>query len=470
MLRVNVRPATYDPTQSILELSPDEKIELPADYIEQREREYDNMREADERIFDESIPLSQRLMIHFEKRMLFSEDLAPAFLASIGSYIADMHQAPPEENDMRGIPGGHGVPLVTNKGIPVPVSVPVTMVSPSGFSKSWIFGMFFDRDWGICDFPSAFKGKITEAAFSGSKEDDSKESVCEGNAYKYRDGFLIFNEISSLLMGSKAQHSQELMNQVMEALSERRISKDLKGLELAYDTRVILWGGIQPSRFNYSSGLARRMTFVTKAWSPEDVEKLRYEWLLEQLHRERGTLQNKDEINYLRKQFNELKKGICAEAYDWEEEMLRYVYSKTYTHLDVSELHRVLLGMAVIDQAFEKTIMIKRDRHMLKLADQIVEMMRIVAEGGDITLVLSVLGNKRMYTEELWEAFRGFSYQYQDMMKLLDTCVNQLGIVYTNTDTLTNRRYYEKATRSIYQPTAGKSASKDTELEVKKVA
>ena len=256
--------------------------------------------EVDRRILDTSLPLWDRIHLHLSKRMLFAYEICPPMTASIGGHLADIHQADP-----RDIPNGHDCPFYFFKGQVEILNIPVDIISPAGLSKSHTFKQFFEKKSGICPIRAKYSGLITEAGFVG-RENPGMEDPTLGDAHDYRNGFLLFNEISNLLITNNQSHSGNLVNQVMEALSERRVTKRTGGLNLSYATHVTIWGGTQPRRFDLSQGLGRRFVHVTKAWTPADVYQFKDERETEKLGGGASKTVNMKEVNQIREEISDL--------------------------------------------------------------------------------------------------------------------------------------------------------------------
>ena len=188
------------------------------------------------------------------KRMLFADELSPGLMVSAGAHIANLYQ----RNNPFFLPGG----------VPEDCRVSAVVVAPSGFSKSFTMKLFMDPTMGFLPFPSAFRGKITEAGFIGTVNSEGEE--IRGEAFRFREGIIGFNEITNVFAAQLQEHSPELINQMMEALTEARVSKTLANGSFTYQTWVTIWGGVQPKRFDFSAGLSRRFIFISKRWSADD--------------------------------------------------------------------------------------------------------------------------------------------------------------------------------------------------------
>jgi len=386
----------------------------------QRRQVNRNIREMDrdEFVMDISNPLWDRIHRHLGRRMLFVDELCPPLTASIGGHLADLHQANPDE-----IPNGHECPFYFFKGQVEVLNIPINIISPAGLSKSHMMAQYFERKTGICPIRAKFRGNMTEAGYVG-RENLSTGEPTPGDAYEFRNGFLLFNEISNIMIASSTSHSASLINQVMESLSERRVTKRTGGIDLSYETRLTIWGGIQPRRFDFSQGLGRRFLHVTKAWTPDDVALFKEEREREKLSGRGSFTVNMDEVEQIRNEISDLLYNAQVEKVEWTNEIYQYMKKRAIGHLDLQMMERVLIGKAYINQGLNTIIKIHSDKSNKKLIDMVVNMNKIVAEGGDISLLLSTLGKTEKSRDALWLSFRRFGYQFVQFTALLDSAIS----------------------------------------------
>jgi hypothetical protein len=344
---------------------------------------------------------------------------------------------------------GHDCPFYFHEGQQETIALPVCIVSPSGFSKSFLMAQFFHRDTGICPFHSRFEGMITEAGFIARERAGGEVDM--GDAYVYRDGFLLFNEISNILITGRQKHSGNLVNQVLEALSERTVHKRTGGVDIGYDTNLTIWGGIQPARFDFASGLGRRFIYVTRAWTQSDIDLLVESRLKERLSGEQSVMVNMKEVKYLREELERLWKFISVEDVVWQPEMIRYIRSKIIGHLDLQNFERVLIGKEIINQGMNRKITIDYTEQNRKLIDNVAEMFRTVSEGSDIALMIGVVGDKEVSLPALWKMFRRFSYSYSKFMGLLKLCSDLKLIERKWSQEVGGYLYYKKRMRVVLQ-------------------
>jgi hypothetical protein len=358
--------------------------------------------------------LFEEIMAFAGQYVKFHEDLIPAPLCSIGAHIANLKQ--------------QQKPFFYVDGIPEDIRLSITYVAPSGLSKSFPMKFFVHKWWGICPLKCAFRGKITEAGFVGTIKDGDE---IRGDAWHFKDGIVAFNEISNIFMTAQQEHSTELINQVMESLSEGKVSKKLGTGTIEYETGVTIWGATQPKRFDFSQGLARRFLFVSRTWTQKDLDELKRSRRTK--NSTNGGIRKEidvDEAKSLKDKLNRIVVGFKAEDIDWDPKMQDFIEEITSTHLEETTLEHALLGKVVLEQPTDKTIEVKCTAENKDLIKRFCGMQNMVAEGSDVSLMVSVLQELGGTTtkSDIWDRFRKFSYTLENFSNLLEQCM-RLGVV-----------------------------------------
>lgn len=353
----------------------------------------------------EETGLYYKIINHLKKRMLFADELAPPPTCSIGCHIANLHQ--------------RNEPFSFVDGDPEDLGLNLTFVGPSGHSKSYAQKQFLNVKNGLLpkEIEHSFKGTITLPGFAGTFKDGEKKY---GVAKKYDEGIVGWNEITNLFLASQQEHSSELLNIVMEALTEREIHRDLGDGYIGYPTWITIWGGVQPKRFDLSQGLQRRFTHVSREWTYKDLALLKDR----RLRRERHRRWDVGEVEEIREEIRTAIIKCQPVDIKWEGKILQFIHEKTDSHMDMEPLEKLILGKEVLEQYDQDVIYIrdnKENRQLIEMADKMQEM---VAEGSDIALMINTLNTMEnpVSTTELYNRFKGWSYNLSGFMSLVDTC------------------------------------------------
>lgn len=339
-------------------------------------------------------------------RMLFGEELVQPYLCSVGCYIANEFQ----KESCREI-----FPV---SGMQEDLRLHIVFVSPSGMSKSFTLKQFIDKKYGVIPFRSKTVGKITEAGLVGTIDKDGVPH--SGYAGEYSNGFLAFHELDILFKTALADHSAELVNQVLQIISESHVNKRLGSGELDYDATPTFWGCIQPSRFDLSSGLSRRFLFVARNWSLEDREQLKTHRTLS-----RGSREVKFSMPIaFRDALTQLKDNFDVDEIKFDNDLANYIQTVGSNQNEMALLDKVAIGYYVLNWQGEKIMDIKRTVELDSLFKSITAMRDLVAVGGDASLLKNVL---KRYPEgatrnDLWTQFKDYGYTDDAMATAIESC------------------------------------------------
>jgi hypothetical protein len=342
----------------------------------------------------------------------FADDLIPAPLMSIGATIANQRQAKE--------------PFFYVDGIPEDIRLSIAFVAPSGLSKSFAMKLFVNKFYGICPIKCAFRGKITEAGYVGTLKDGEE---IRGDAWHYNAGILAFNEISNLFMTAQQEHSAELVNQVMESLSEGYVTKRLGTGTIEYETQVTIWGATQPKRFDFSQGLARRFLFVARNWTQKDLETLKDCRMNAKLENGKTKKVDVDEAKSIKERLQQCKDAFKATEVEWKGDIHKFIKDNTESHLQMTILEHAILGKTVIEKPSDSILEIDDSEYNRGLLKQMITMQNMVSEGSDVALLISVLQELggEATRGQLWDRFKKFSYTLENFITLLESCI-RLGV------------------------------------------
>jgi len=142
----------------------------------------------------------------------------------------------------------------------------VFFVAPPGFMKSLMLMKFLDGPYSVLggtDVGTGFEGAMTEAGYVGTiKAVDGEAAVVYGAAYDHQENILGIDEFAQLTNSMKMEHSINLDTAMLTSLDSGYLNKRLAMGKIRYVTQLTLWSGSQPSRFDLSSGLGRRLMFL----------------------------------------------------------------------------------------------------------------------------------------------------------------------------------------------------------------
>lgn len=140
-------------------------------------------------------------------------------------------------------------------------------IAPPGYMKSYYMdNMGADETCGIfanTRIKLGVEQAVTEAGLIGTfiyVDDVPTEN--SGSARIYNEGIMIIDEFSAMTNAMKTTYNNQLDTQLLSALDHGKIRKRLGSGFIEYQTNFTLWGGVQPARYDFTSGMGRRMWFM----------------------------------------------------------------------------------------------------------------------------------------------------------------------------------------------------------------
>jgi hypothetical protein len=139
-------------------------------------------------------------------------------------------------------------------------------VAPPGYMKTFYMTNMGGPDCGIfanSKVQIGFRQSMTEAGLIGTvRMYEDIPYTTEGVAKTYENGILMIDEFSAITSAFKVNYNNQMDSQLLALLDHGRVYKDLAGGSIEYTSKMTLWGGVQPARYDFTSGMGRRMCFL----------------------------------------------------------------------------------------------------------------------------------------------------------------------------------------------------------------
>lgn len=209
---------------------------------------------------------------------------------------------------------------------------------------------------------------MTEAGFVGTFSSVNGVTIpMEGAAKMYANGVLMIDEFSAITKALQTQHSNQLDNQLLNALDHGNIQKRLGAGKIEYSTRLTLWAGVQPARFDLTSGLGRRLLYMVFIPSKLDNHEL-----IEARHRARNMKPNDREMVRLRRGIKNHNVGMdIVERVEFDDSVLRMYEKLGLYSFEGSYFDRLLLGWELAVNGPQKHIVVGvKDNALMKLVER----------------------------------------------------------------------------------------------------
>lgn len=268
----------------------------------------------------------------------------------------------------------------------------ILFVAPAGFMKSFYMGTMGGERFSIfrnCGIPIGFEQSMTEAAFVGTIRDiDGVGHPTLGAAADYKDGMLLIDEFSALTNAMKVQYNSQMDAQLLAALDHGHVVKRLGTGRIEYTTNLTLWAGVQPAKYDLSSGLGRRMCFLL--FLPTKLDNVA---LMRTMHKTRNIRPDVREMDNL---WGLIKNSVsnmeCIETIDFGDSVLKLYEELNLFSYESSYFDRLLLGWHLATYGPEPHMMIEaQDKELLQLVNREKKWRDEIAAGVDHAQMMKII-------------------------------------------------------------------------------
>ena len=268
----------------------------------------------------------------------------------------------------------------------------ILFVAPAGFMKSFYMGTMGGERFSIfrnCGIPIGFEQSMTEAAFVGTIRDiDGVGHPTLGAAADYKDGLLLIDEFSALTNAMKVQYNSQMDAQLLAALDHGHVVKRLGTGRIEYTTNMTLWAGVQPAKYDLSSGLGRRMCFLL--FLPTKLDNVA---LMRTMHKTRNIRPDVREMDNL---WGLIKNSVsnmeCIETIDFGDSVLKLYEELNLFSYESSYFDRLLLGWHLATYGPEPHMMIEaQDKELLQLVNREKKWRDEIAAGVDHAQMMKII-------------------------------------------------------------------------------
>ncbi len=229
----------------------------------------------------------------------------------------------------------------------------------------------------------------TEAAFVGTIRDiDGVGHPTLGAAADYKDGLLLIDEFSALTNAMKVQYNSQMDAQLLAALDHGHVVKRLGTGRIEYTTNMTLWAGVQPAKYDLSSGLGRRMCFLL--FLPTKLDNVA---LMRTMHKTRNIRPDVREMDNL---WGLIKNSVsnmeCIETIDFGDSVLKLYEELNLFSYESSYFDRLLLGWHLATYGAEPHMMIEaQDKELLQLVNREKKWRDEIAAGVDHAQMMKII-------------------------------------------------------------------------------
>ena len=295
----------------------------------------------------------------------------------------------------------------------------ICFVAPPGYGKSFYLEQFLDPEYGIVSsvIPTCFQSSMTEAGYVGTiKRVDGDYEFIEGVAGRYKYGIIGVEEFSVIGQMMQTTHSKALDTAMLLALDSGRVVKSLAGGEISYETYHTLWAGVQPARYDLSSGMGRRLCFLELL--PTISDKMR----LKKSRRKGRVRPDVRRLQMIRQRLTRIKLDLQkVEEVVFHDSLYQFLDSLETPHYEDILLEKIALGYTVMMEDWNSKMVVRLTPEIRKLLEYEVMVRRRVHRGPElqhVVLLIQSLGG-RVKLKKLRDELSIFGYDWERSTELI---------------------------------------------------
>lgn len=237
----------------------------------------------------------------------------------------------------------------------------VLFVSPAGYMKSYYLGSMGGDKYAIfkeAGVQVGYEQSLTEAGFIGTISNMNGVNIpTEGAAMTFRHGMLLIDEFSAITNAMKVQYNAQMDSQLLAALDHGNVYKRLGAGKIEYKTNLTLWAGVQPARYDLTSGLGRRMCFLLFLPTRYDNEQL-----METMSRTRNIRPDEGNMQDLWRSINAWYNEMYnIERVEFDDSVLKAYKNMKLFSYESSYFDRLILGYHLATYGPEKRMTVTAD-------------------------------------------------------------------------------------------------------------
>ena len=263
-------------------------------------------------------------------------------------------------------------------------------VAPPGWMKTYFLETMIRGPYCILGntVRKTFEATLTEAGLIGTIGNvNGVVCVEEGAAKEYADGIIGVDEFSAITRMMNTQHSGLLDTQLLSLLDSGYAYKRLAHGKIEYNSQFTLWGGVQPARYDLTSGMGRRFCFLLFLPSRQDAENLLTAW-----HQSKGIAPDKGQLEKLWRKLRRWKAEIKEiEKLEFDEGLLEEYKALGIYPFEGTLFDRLLLGWTLLKGVEKRVYVSMDDEGARTLVNREIAWRRQISIGGEFRQVLKLI-------------------------------------------------------------------------------
>ena len=200
------------------------------------------------------------------RNVAYARKFPPYYISSLGCHIFNIM------NQQKGI--------YTEAGLKVNTRQHIILVTVPGFGKSFWLRQFLENELSLVKGTKVgctFESQMSEAGYVGTAKFNSEGVAQEspGLCRNESNSIVGIEEFSAISAAVSQNYNAGLDTALLTALDSGMVRKRLAAGKIEYQTNLSLWTGVQPARYELSSGLARRFLFLLLIPNFNDIKQFK---------------------------------------------------------------------------------------------------------------------------------------------------------------------------------------------------
>ena len=190
------------------------------------------------------------------RNVAYARKFPPYYISSLGCHIFNIM------NQQKGI--------YTEAGLKVNTRQHIILVTVPGFGKSFWLRQFLENELSLVKgtkIGCTFESQMSEAGFVAQES----PGLCRNES----NSIVGIEEFSAISAAVSQNYNAGLDTALLTALDSGMVRKRLAAGKIEYQTNLSLWTGVQPARYELSSGLARRFLFLLLIPNFNDIKQFK---------------------------------------------------------------------------------------------------------------------------------------------------------------------------------------------------